>query len=228
MKSNVSENKIGTENLTSAERRHALVGPSDLWESKRAFQIDFLHRFGLKSEHYLLDVGCGTLRGGLPLIAYLEKEHYFGFDVSEEVLAEGRKELEESGLNWKRPTIMHVPDVSQLRLPAKFDFIWAFSVLIHMSDRILNDTLRFVQLHLADTGVFYANVRYGKKEDGKWKWAQAVWRSLEFYKAACARYGLSVVDMGALQDFGHVSHREDADCQRMLKISPASAIAIAD
>ena len=68
------------------ERRHSLVGPPDLWEMKREFQIRFLRQAGLSPEHYLLDIGCGTLRGGIPLIDYLETGHYFGLESRQQGL----------------------------------------------------------------------------------------------------------------------------------------------
>ena len=55
------------------EKRASLVGPPKLWQSKRDCQIKFLLEHGLKQDHYLLDLGCGVLRGGIPIINYLEK-----------------------------------------------------------------------------------------------------------------------------------------------------------
>lgn len=78
---------------TKKERRHAMVGPAHLWKMKRDFQIQFLKTMNLKREHYLLDIGCGTLRGGIPLIAYLQDGHYFGVEVREKALNEGRKRV---------------------------------------------------------------------------------------------------------------------------------------
>jgi SAM-dependent methyltransferase len=203
--------------LSKSERRHALVGPPHLWKAKRDFQIKFLTGSNLEPEHYLLDIGCGTLRGGIPLISYLEKGHYFGIEARKEVLNEGRKELKEAGLEWKCPTLLFMPDIAQAHLPRKFDFIWAFSVLIHMADDILNATLGFVSEHLSNTGVFYANIHIGEK-DGKWQGFPKVWRSFEFYNEACSRSGLTVSDLGPLKNYGHISNAADPDCQRMLKI----------
>ena len=61
---------------TSKERRHAMVGPAKLWKMKRDFQIKFLKKSGLLPKHYLLDIGCGTLRGGIPFIEYLDEKKY--------------------------------------------------------------------------------------------------------------------------------------------------------
>lgn len=144
--------------LTRKESRHALVGPVKNWKTKRDFQIRFLKAMGLAPGHYLLDIGCGTLRGGMPLIKYLRRGHYCGIDVRKQALDEGRKELQESGLGKKNPVLLHVTDISQLMMDRKYDYIWAFAVLIHMSDDMLHHTLACVKKHLADGGIFYANV----------------------------------------------------------------------
>jgi len=204
---------------TKEERRHALVGPAELWKMKRDFQIRFLRDMGLKPGHYLFEIGCGTLRGGLPLIQYLENGHYHGVEVREEVLEEGRKELRESGLEGKNPTLLLSSNISQLTVNQKFDYIWAFSVLIHMNDTILNDTLDFVSKNLSKKGVFYANVNIGDREEGNWQGFPVVTRAFEFYSQACTMNGLVVSDLGPLKRLGHIANVESQDNQRMLKIA---------
>ena len=77
--------------LNRVERRHSLVGPPKLWKLKRDFQINFLKNAGLEPQHYLLDIGCGTLRGGIPLIDYLNVGNYTGIERRRKVLEEGGK-----------------------------------------------------------------------------------------------------------------------------------------
>jgi len=185
---------------------------------KREFQIKFLKQVGLKPEHRLLDIGCGTLRGGIPIIEYLENGRYSGIEYREEVLDEGRKELRESGLAHKQPSLIAAKDISELNLGKKFDYIWAFSVLIHMKDNILYDTLKVIRQHLADTGCFYANVNIGDHPGGEWQGFPVVWRKLNFYEDACSNAGLKIEDIGPIKNFGHISRDAAQDKQRMLKI----------
>jgi cyclopropane fatty-acyl-phospholipid synthase-like methyltransferase len=200
--------------------RHSLVGPGDLWDVKRRFQIEFLKEAGLKPHHRLLDFGCGTLEGGLPLIEYLDQGNYFGLDVRTETLKEACNELEESGLDQKKPTLIHCHDLSSLNFRKGFDFIWAFSVLIHLADDKLEEMLAFAASNLSLSGKILANVRYGDKADGHWRNFPLVSRNQEFYQHTFEKHGLRVRDIGALREFGHIarprSEKEEL-LQRMLE-----------
>ncbi len=208
----------------AAAARHALVGPADLWQMKRQFQINFLRGVGLKPHHQFLDLGCGTLRGGIPLIDYLDHGHYTGVEVRREVLDEGRRELAESGLTGKAPHLVHCERIAELDLGRRFDVIWAFAVLIHMEDGILDDAVAAVARHLGDGGVFYATVNVGTEPDSSWQGFPAVHREATFYADVFHRNGLMVADIGPLTSFGHHHPRLSAEAQarqRMLKVTKA-------
>jgi len=210
--------RVKTLFMTAEQKRHALVGPPQLWKMKRDFQFDFLKRVGLLPEHYLLDIGCGTLRGGIPIINYLEKEHYFGLDSRKEILAEAREELASVGLEHKAPTLLTIADFSSVNLAQEFDFLWAFSVFIHMPDEVLYDCLDFVSRHISVDGSLFANVNIGEQPDANWQGFPIVYRSIDFYRQACLKHGLELTELGELKDFGHLSGVEAQDTQRMLRI----------
>ncbi len=79
------QQKIGS-TIDPKQKRHAHVGAPELWKKSRDFQIKFLKDMGLMPKNYLLDIGCGTLVGGIPIIRYLEKHHYYGIEVRSDVL----------------------------------------------------------------------------------------------------------------------------------------------
>jgi SAM-dependent methyltransferase len=202
--------------------RHGMVGPADLWEMKRRFQIRFLRDVGLLPHHQFLDLGCGTLRGGIPLIEYLDVGHYTGVDVRAVVLEEGRRELEESGLVGRAPKLLFCADLHDFEAGQRFDVIWAFAVLIHMPDSVLAEALAAVARHLERSGVFYATVNIGERPEGSWKGFPIVSRSMDFYQRAVAFHGLRLEDLGALNTLGHVHPRlseERQSSQRMLRIT---------
>jgi len=215
--------RLRTTFATRKQRRHALVGPLALWRQKREFQIAFLRNQGLEPRHTLCDLGCGTLRGGIPIIAYLDTRHYTGIDVRPEVIDEARRELAEHRLTHKQPELLAAPDLRELHLGRRFDVIWAFAVLIHMDDDVLGAALGFVAEHLAPDGRFFANVNLGERPPAHWRGFPVVWRPLPFYEAAAATAGLTVEDLGEVRHFGHVTGDERGDSKHMLCFRHAPA-----
>ena len=205
--------------LSSTAKRHGLVGQPELWKIKRDFQINYLKAVGIKPNHYLADIGCGTLRGGIPLIDYLDKGHYYGIEFRDFVLDEGRKELKENNLEDKGPILLVSKDLRTLEMGASFDYIWAFSVMIHMKDEIADACLYMVKWHLKVGGSYYANVNIGAWAEGNWEGFPVVCRSLEFYKTMAAKHKLQVEDVGDLLSLGHNTGIDKQDSQRMLRFS---------
>lgn len=202
---------------TKAEKRHSLVGQPKLWEMKRDFQIKFLISKGLKPENLFLEIGCGTLRGGIPVINYLNSEKYWGIESRANVLEEAEKEVVDSNMEGKKPTLILPRTMDTQSADLKFDFIWAFSVLIHMSNPILEENIKMISQHLSKDGVFYANVNIGDQEPDNWQGFPVMWRTEEYFEKLANENKLEVEDIGSLKSLGHDSGVVAQDEQRMLK-----------
>jgi SAM-dependent methyltransferase len=103
-----------------------------MWEEIGSLQFDFLVRQGLQPNHYLLDVGCGSLRGGIHFVRYLDTGHYFGIDISKELLDAGKYELEINRLTSKNPVLCEMGDFDFPSLAQTFDYALAQSVFTHL------------------------------------------------------------------------------------------------
>jgi SAM-dependent methyltransferase len=174
-----------------------------VWKVKRDFQIAFLRGRGLRPTDRLADIGCGTLRGGIPIIAYLEPGNYYGFDVREDVLQEAWHELGENELTHKQPVLTRCDDLGLLELDERFDLIWAFSVFMHLTDEALDSVLAFASRQLAPSGAMYANVQVGERPEGQWRGFPVITRALADYRRAAARHRLEMADLGTLESLGH-------------------------
>lgn len=104
------------------------------WEEIGALQFDFLKGQGLQPEHTLLDIGCGTLRGGRHFIRYLQPGNYSGIDVSQAALDAGRDLINEEGLSAREPRLVHVADgrLDFSMLTVSYDYLLAQSVFTHL------------------------------------------------------------------------------------------------
>ena len=205
-------------------RRPAMVGRADEFELKRSFQIQFLSEHGLKPGVSLVDIGCGVLRGGLPIIRELDPERYCGIDVRAECIRIAKREVRRGRLSHKKPSLVHCTDLRTLRLDQRFDIAWAFSVLFHLTDDALEDVVAFVSGHLKDNGVFYANANLGVRQDGRWEEFPVRWRTLEQYHTTATSYGLSVEPIGTLESLGHKSQKEPGEnLQEMLVFRRSAA-----
>ncbi len=203
-----------------SSQRHALVGPLHIWRMERAFQIRFLKRFGLRPHHYLLDLGCGTLRGGVPLIQYLLPGHYYGLDVREEVLREALCELRETGLVYHLPTLIWSQSLQQIStLGRTFDFIWGFDLLYILDEQSLEESFAFIRRHLAPHGVFYGNVMIGPYQKGMWKYGfPEIRREVEHYYQVARAWDMELVDLGAIAELGLATGQPKHDRKHMLCI----------
>ena len=122
-------------------------------------QFDHLVAHGLKPHHYLLDIGCGWLRGGINFIDYLDIGHYYGFDKDQKQANRGEILLKGKNLIYKKPKIKLVTSTkgiwSFIGRGMKFDYMMAYSVFTHidpyMAARLFTNIIPF----LKDDGKFF-------------------------------------------------------------------------
>jgi cyclopropane fatty-acyl-phospholipid synthase-like methyltransferase len=110
--------------------------------------------------------------------------------------------LAESGLAHKEPVLIHAEDPAEIQSGDPFDRVWAFMVLIHMPDQVVDGYLRLVSQRMTEGGKFYANVALGDRADGEWQGFPVVFRPHEFYRRTAAAHGLKMDEVGALGSLG--------------------------
>jgi SAM-dependent methyltransferase len=111
-------------------------GIGGMWDEMGELQFDFLKAQGLLPSHTLLDIGCGTLRGGRMFIPYLEEGHYTGFDVSRRAIDAAEDLCRREGLLFHKPRLLHVPEgrLDFSFLSDRYDFLLAQSVFSHLRE----------------------------------------------------------------------------------------------
>jgi SAM-dependent methyltransferase len=105
-----------------------------LWDELGKLQFDFLINQGLKPEHCLLDIACGSLRAGRFFIEHLNPGNYLGLDKEQELIDLGlQNEIEKGVLETKKPEFV-VSDTFEFEKFSKIaDFSLAQSLFTHLN-----------------------------------------------------------------------------------------------
>lgn len=144
----------------ASEVRDATGSPSD-----KRHQLEFLIERGLEPSSRLLDLGCGAAAAGVHFIRYLESGRYVGADISQECLKNGRRRIQDAGLEWKNPAFVHLPGGNLEPIDGgPFDIIWAYSVLTHLPPEDLERLFSEVRSLMGPDTRFFAT--FGREPDG--------------------------------------------------------------
>lgn len=140
-----------------AEGRHRdVIG--GMWDELGRLQHDFLVAQGLQPHHRLIDIGCGSLRAGVPLARYLDPGHYYGIDISPDLLTAGlEREIAPAGLSDRLPpeNLHATGDFDLSSFGVHFDYGIAQSVFTHMPVHRLTDCLNAVGQFMSPQGRIY-------------------------------------------------------------------------
>lgn len=132
-----------------ADNPRGAVGNHLEWEEHGAIQGGFLIAEGLMPDHSLLEIGCGTGRLARQIVPYLDPGCYWGVDISRDALAFARQLAVEEGWSGKAPTF------SEQWPNFQFDYLWAFSVLIHLPLEEVARVFSMARQRMSETSKFY-------------------------------------------------------------------------
>jgi SAM-dependent methyltransferase len=196
----------GFQKMVDLREQHQLedsMGFRGQWDDHRKFQIDNLKRLGLLPSHKFLELGCGPLTAGIPVIGYLDAGNYTGVDIRSSVLDMSWREVGKAKLSAKNPRLICSKSFADDVLPndQTFDFVYSFSVLYHLSDEILERYFETLSRRIGPKGVCIANVNVHIPSD-KWLEFPFIKRSVETYSDVATRNGLSMENLGTIEYLG--------------------------
>jgi SAM-dependent methyltransferase len=169
--------RYGLDVPSGGEHHRAYVGPPASYDLIAALAAGLLFAAGLRETHRLLDVGCGSLRVGRLLIAYLRPEHYFGIEPERAYVEEGiAKETGRDLVEMKRPAFRYVSDFSADGFGVPFDYILAQSIFSHTYPDLAAVGFSGIARALAPDGVLLATFFEGEpgKRGSGWLYPEAV------------------------------------------------------
>lgn len=160
----------------------AFVGPAEKYDLVGAMEFNLLTFLGLREHHFLLDIGCGSLRGGRLFIPYLLPGRYFGIEPEQWLIEEGIKnELGEDIIRVKQPVFSNDKNFTLSIFNRKFDFLLAQSIFSHASQRQIRRCLSEAKKTMKPTSIFAATFVKGEENyrDDGWVYPGCVTYTLE-------------------------------------------------
>jgi cyclopropane fatty-acyl-phospholipid synthase-like methyltransferase len=122
-------------------------------------QLELLKRQGCRPNSKVLEIGCGRLHAGIPLMQYLDKGNYVGVDPNEWLRQTAMKNrYVREVVEEKQPRFLSVDDFDASALGIKFDFVLSHSVLSHCAHWQLEKFLRNAGKVLAPGGRILASI----------------------------------------------------------------------
>jgi ubiquinone/menaquinone biosynthesis C-methylase UbiE len=128
-----------------------------LWYEMGELQFKFLVEHGLRPEHALLDVACGSLRLGTRVVPYLATGNYLGIDIDQSLIEHGKTvELGTTLCDIKRPEFVVSGSFEFEKLSKRPDFAVAQSLFSHLIEPDITLCLAKLSRYRKDNTVFYA------------------------------------------------------------------------
>jgi SAM-dependent methyltransferase len=158
-----------------------------------ATQFRLLCSIGLRSHHRLLDFGCGSLRAGRFLIAYLDPDHYWGVEPNRWLLEDAlRHQIGDDMVRIKRPSFDHNDRFEAQHLATTFDFIVAQSIFSHCSIPLIRRSLEQFAAVLEPEGLIVATFVEGPADHTGDDW---VYPDVVEYRRRTIRAAISAADL---------------------------------
>lgn len=175
---------VGRPQLRPGDRHYrAFVGPPERYDLMAANQFCLLVSLGMREHHRLLDVGCGSLRGGRLFLPYLLPGNYHGIEPEKWLVHEGiEAELGRDIIRVKKPRFDHNPDFNFGVFGREFDYIVAQSIFSHAAPAQVRTCIAEARKVMGPESVFVANFLPGTSDHqgSAWTYPRNVTYTYEF------------------------------------------------
>lgn len=163
--------ELGKDQSIGSHHFRAFVGPPEKYDLVAANQFNLLTYLGLREHHHLLDIGCGSLRGGRLFIPYLLASRYYAIEPEKWLLEEGiAKNLGNEIIKIKNPHFSNDKNFTLSIFGRTFDFIIAQSIFSHASQNQIRQCLTEAKRVMTTTSIFAATFVKGDVNNTSDEW----------------------------------------------------------
>ena len=170
-----------------------------------------LVNYGLKPSDACVDYGCGTLRIGQHIIKYLGPRGYWGLDISQYLLDEGRKLIGETLWNEKEPRLRIIALESIAEVAAtKPNMMFSIAVQLHVHPDELGEYVGNVMTIIGRQGQYITDTHLMDGETVQFSGRSWAHSQKEFERLLAERGGkMEILEEGKfkLEGLGKVAKR---------------------
>jgi cyclopropane fatty-acyl-phospholipid synthase-like methyltransferase len=166
-----------------------------MWQEIGQLQFEFLTNKGLQPHHKMLDIGCGTLRGGRYFIKYLNTDNYYGIDISPKAIASAKQLVQQEGLSKKSPQLLlsQMKDLKFREFSGEtFDYFLAQSVFTHLKPEHIKECFENIAHIMHENSVFYFT--YEKEKEYRQTGYKDFRYPFSFFNSLADQYGFKLQD----------------------------------
>lgn len=170
------------------------VGPPERYDLASASQFSLLTTLGLREDHSLLDIGCGSLRAGRLLLMYLNPGKFYGIEPNQWLIDDGIKnEIGRDLIELKKPVFSNDSNFTLTTFGRTFDYMIAQSIFSHATQSQIKRCLAEAKKALNPEGIFAATFFIGESnyEGNEWVYPGCVYYTLDYFTKMAADAGLA-------------------------------------
>ncbi len=185
----------------------AYVGNTHVENGKA--QLELLLAQGLQKDHYVLEIGCGALVAGIPIMSYLKTGHFVGIEPNKWLIDESLGVLENKLIvNRQNPRFLHNSDFDASALDLKFDYIISHSIMSHAAYWQLPLFLKNCANALKSGGKVIFSLRLTEPNQFGNKGAAAESKDAEWQYPGNSYFDKQTIINEASQYFSTIEHKE--------------------
>ncbi|MEW6706189.1 MAG: class I SAM-dependent methyltransferase [Pseudomonadota bacterium] len=149
--------QFGEDQAIGGNHYRSFVGPPNYYDLIGVTQFNLLTLFGMRETSTLLDIGCGSLRGGRFSIMYLRPGKYFGIDPEDWAVQDGlQAHFGEELVKRRQPTFVYDGNYQFTKFGRKFDFLMAHSIFTHAPEHQIRQCVSEAAKVMAPESIFLA------------------------------------------------------------------------
>jgi len=162
------------------------VGDPNSWDARGEVIVSMMLENGLKSSDNVLDIGCGNLNTGAPLLKFLDRKHYVGIEPNGWLIEAALERFPE--LDGKEFAYSDTTDFDVSHLDMTFDHVVSHSVLSHAAHWQIPQAMSNVRKVVREGAVWLASIRLDQYNSFDKNWVYP---------------GVSTFRLQTLQSWGH-------------------------